>query len=462
MEKLKVGAGKAVINPPAELFPFKGWLGSSTDAVKDDVHVRAIVIDNGDSRFLFLSYEPGRAPGMKLKQEIAQRYGLDVQHILASSIHNHSCPHWGRNERKSGMGTSDKGSDKRFEKQDKYNEIVIAGTYEAIDKAVASLRPARYGYGEGKSYINANRDGLFEDGHWMQDMNLAGISDKTLAVVKFEDYEGRLIAAILNYAAHATGACYTKDVDGLGKVTPAFPGYACNYVESRYGGDAVVMWTSGCAADQNVLCSPEGFPRSYDPVDGYSETIPLPNGAHYIIQKYMGQTHGVDAIKTLKTIECKKEYMKITTSMTQVELEGQVHPEGADIMYNRLSIDNMLRRTNPELFQDGKRPKKELYKMIPQGVQPMMMQLSVMGDVAFLGVAGELYTEIGWHLKEACPFKNLVIVTHADRNSAEYILSDESADHDVFQSYSLVHPGSNNKPIVEGMLTLFDDTLNKS
>ena len=88
------------------------------------------------------------------------------------------------------------------------------------------------------------------------------------------------------------------------------------------------------------------------------------------------------------------------------------------------------------------------------------MQLAVLGDVAFVGAAAEPYVEIGLKCKAASPFKNTVIVTHTAAEKAGYILSDAAACHTVFQSFSKVRPGNNDKPIVDGMLKMFEDVLN--
>ena len=39
----------------------------------------------------------------------------------------------------------------------------MAGIHKAIQGAIANQKPARYGFGTGESYINTNRDQLFED-----------------------------------------------------------------------------------------------------------------------------------------------------------------------------------------------------------------------------------------------------------------------------------------------------------
>ncbi len=131
------------------------------------------------------------------------------------------------------------------------------------------------------------------------------------------------------------------------------------------------------------------------------------------------------------------------------------------MQYNRLLVDNFLRGYRPELFENGKRPEKQLVEMIPDGTVDLYMQLAILGDTAFVGQAAEPYCKIGWKCKEASPFKNTVIVTHTDGRKAGYILDDASADHKVFQSYAKVRPGNNDGKVVDGMLKMFDDALNQ-
>ena len=176
---------------------------------------------------------------------------------------------------------------------------------------------------------------------------------------------------------------------------------------------------------------------------------------------HWGAVHGIDAIKVINSITDMKDKMRITTSSTTVELEGQRAPEGADMQYNRLLVDNFLRGYRPELFEGGKRPEKKLVEMIPGGTVPLLMQLAILGDTAFVGQASESYCKIGYKCKEASPFKNTVVVTHTDSRRAGYILDDDSAGHKVFQSFGAVRPGNNDGKIVKGMLEMFDDAMTK-
>lgn len=453
MRKLKVGAGKAAINLPEVLLP----MGRS-EAVKDDVHVRALAVSNGDSPFLLLAYEPGHPPSPEFKREVAEKFDLDDRRIITTSIHNHSACEWGVNEKKI-PGMTMKFTPQMLEKPMAYEQIVREGTFQAVEQALSSMQPARCGYGEGQSFINCNRDWQTEDGHWMEGMNFEGPTDHTLAALKFIGDDGNLIAAILNFPCHESVAINTRDIDGKVKITPGFPGYACNFLEKRYDG-ATVLWTCGAGADQGALFSASSFPRSYD-LDGYSERIDLPDGSFYMIQKYLGQLHGCDASRLLDSILCDAEEMPIRTADITVPLVGQDAPAGADMFLNHCVITNELRHKHPELCSGGKVPEIPRVKMIPCGTVELRMQLVILGHVAFVGMAGEPYVSIGEKMKAASPMKNTVIIAPTSRDSAEFIVSDDSADHDCFQAFSRVYPGNNDTPIVNGMLKMFDEALNQ-
>ncbi len=115
------------------------------------------------------------------------------------------------------------------------------------------MRPARYGYGGGKSYINMNRDYEDELGGWVQAPNPERFCNKTVSVMKFVNESGNLICAIANYGMHATLGFLQPDIDGKMKVCGNVPGAASEYVEARFGHGAVAIWTSAAAGDQNPL-----------------------------------------------------------------------------------------------------------------------------------------------------------------------------------------------------------------
>ena len=449
MGNLRVGAGKRCITPTEDFFPLVGFMGKKgAEAVYDDLFIRTVLLDNGKTRTLFLNLDAGPSLDAVFKDEIEAKYQIPAGQILGVWTHNHSANiKWSHDPAK--------------EKEYKYlKKIVEPAIFGAIDDAVAALQPARYGFGEGKSYINVNRDRLFEDGHWMQGPNFEGPSDKTVAVMKFESLSGNLIAAVVNYGCHANAAFMEPDTDGMIKVSADFPGFASSYVEERYGNGAIWLWTSGCAGNQNPL-GVIGAYRKYWP-DGYSEAVALPAGSGYIIQKAIGQEHAIDIIQTLKEINRMKENMEMRGKYNVLDLPGH-HPEpGVNVRVTWQICDNNVRKTCPEyLVNDRTPPKDTRCKMIQEGVSHLQMMVVELGDVAWVGASGELYSETGMMMKEASPYTHTVVVTHTHDDAmcnGGYILSDMAAEHDTFQFYSSeTHPGNNDGRILNNMLKLFDE-----
>ncbi|MCD7819585.1 MAG: neutral/alkaline non-lysosomal ceramidase N-terminal domain-containing protein, partial [Lachnospiraceae bacterium] len=197
MSQIQVGAGKAKIDVPKDLFPFPIYEGFRFDEMGDagSLYARAIVIDNGVTRFLFIGSDVTNAPGEDLRQRIQEEFFIPVGNMFVTATHNHSAPYGGGSPGGGMLRNPEKAS-----KEAAYRVVYEKGIFEAIKQALKNLRNARYGFGEGKSYINVHRDLLMEDGYWTQGQNFAGPSDKTLAALKFVDEEGNLIGAVVNYA----------------------------------------------------------------------------------------------------------------------------------------------------------------------------------------------------------------------------------------------------------------------
>ncbi|MBR2668897.1 MAG: hypothetical protein IKE36_03765 [Solobacterium sp.] len=453
---IKVGAAKRVITPELSLLPMGAMVGQY-EGVRDgeDIHVRAIVLDNGERTFLFESYELGGVPcDVELRKRIEDKYGISQENMLLVGTHNHSAPH------PMGYGSSGPfGPHTNIpENVLKWTDFVLEQGVGVIGDAMANMKPATWGFGEGKSYINVNRDKYFHEGYWMQGNNWEGYSDKTLAALKFVGEDGKLIAAVLNYAMHSTTSFCIEDTDGKVKVTCDAPGIACNYAEEYFGNDAVVLWQSGAAGNQNPLYV--GIMQLYDK-SGTMRQRRRMNGAPYEMGVSLGMEHGMDAVETLEKICADRTEMPITTVDDTIWFPKQKFPEGIDRGYHRLVVDNLLEWSG-HVTPEEPFPPKVLAEMEPTDEKvPMKAQLILMGDVAFYGIACELYNEISKVCKDASPFKHLMITTHVGTPSAGYILDNGSVGHKVFQSFGLVGAGGNDEIVRDGMLKMFEKALNE-
>ena len=126
--------------------------------------------------------------------------------------------------------------------------------FESARQAKARLA-ARVGYGTGVSYININRNIIDpKTRRWWEGPNYEGPSDKTVAVMTFEDLRGQPIAVYYNYAMHAVM------LGQLDKVSGDVPGAASKYIEEAFDDKIVAVWSTGAAGDQNPIY----FQQTYD------------------------------------------------------------------------------------------------------------------------------------------------------------------------------------------------------
>ncbi|MCD7862760.1 MAG: hypothetical protein LUG61_04435 [Lachnospiraceae bacterium] len=461
MKAIMVGAAKRDITPTPDMLPLPDMRGLYEGVRENEpLMVKAIVIDNGDRKFLICGWD---LAGVPFPDEIRDRfeaaYGFEQDSMLLFGTHNHMgyfCK--GTKENPSDGNGMEDPHNIVMGNVEKVSAYAMAQSMAVVADALANMKPAKYGYGEGKSFINVNRDKLYDDGYWMQGNNWEGCSDKTLAAIKFVDYEGNLIAAILNYAMHANSSMCSPDLDGKNKLTCGIPGIASKMVEQYYGGDAVVLWQSGAAGNQNPYTM--SVVQLYDP-DGTMRQKERVPGAAYQNGVALGQQHGMDALRTIKSIDAAKSMMKITTEDELVYFPTQKYPDGVDLRFHRLALDNFL-EWGGYIGPDDPQPEKHLVDMVPcEEEAPMKAQLILLGDIAIWGIAAELYNEIGVKCKEISPYKNTMIVTHIGEPGVGYLLDDASTGHKVFQSYGKVREGRNDEIITTAMLDMFEKALQK-
>src|SRR5690606_29681990 len=150
--------------------------------VLDPVYVRALVLDNGSTRAALLSVDVGSISTdlfNKVSARAQQELQIPATQLLISATHTHSVP---------------------FQAGATLEEKIMQGLREAA----ARLQPARVAWGTGQSHINVNRDRVDPvTNRWWEGPNYDGVSDKTVAVVRFETPAGQPIAVYYNYAVHA-------------------------------------------------------------------------------------------------------------------------------------------------------------------------------------------------------------------------------------------------------------------
>lgn len=439
MYSLRVGAGRACVDPPASAYPFPSTFGMM-DALRDSCHVRAIALENGEKKILFVIYELADLPRVPdLEEKLGAIWGIGKENVILCVTHNHSSP-------------SDRCKFPCDEKKlELFQQIELEQGLAAVRQAVASLRPAKWGYGEIDSYCNVNRDLKTRYGFWVEGPAYNAYSNHTLACIKFVDENDKVIAAMLNFGAHATCAFVQKDVDGKIKSSCNFPGIACRFVEAYYGEDCVAAWTSGAAGNQDPLL----FDYQWlEYPDGYVTKISLPDGSGYVHMDILGNQQGADAVTCLDSIRADREQMPITYLRSMVPIPAQMRDPSYQAPPFGLRMGGVGPRTD---FSPPSFP--EFPKMLPtQTTIDYTLNLLMLDDLAVLLTSGELYAEIARDMMASIPARDSFVITHIPGKGG-YTLDRNSADHKTFQAFGGVKAGDADEPLCQRSAELFARAL---
>jgi len=419
---LRAGASRIDITPSPDKLP-QGFLG-----VLDHIYVRTLVVDDGRARAALVAIDAGGIPTAlvdKVSARAASELSIPPAQLLISATHTHSVP---------------------FRVDDRLEQTIVQGLKDAI----ARLRPARLAWGTGESYINVNRDRIDpKTRRWWEGPNTDGTSDKTVAVLRVETPTGEPIAVYANYAVHAV-------VSGnLDKVSGDIPGAVSRYVEESLGGDAVALWTSGAAGDQNPIY----FNQTYELRDiriadyakrGEDISNAMPPG---------GQ--GMDRNNPRVQVLMRQQAQMVQT-YGQMLGEEVLHvmrerletaPAAAPVLRGAQATFTCPARKRTDTGRAGFPG-----SYVDDGEVPIRLTALRLGDVYIGGVNGEVYNSIAQRLKREAPFKHVLMSTLTNGSAPTgYIPSDEAFGRNVFTVLSSrLKPGCAESGIVDGLVKLMN------
>jgi hypothetical protein len=425
---IQVGAAKVDLTPSVDQLP-KGYLG-----VLDHVYSRAIVIDNGHTSAALITLDAGAVPNeiwKHVSERIEKELGIPSANVLITATHTHSVP----------MMFPRPGGDAEVQsKLSDYGDKV----FQSAKAAKEHLQPARISFGTGVSFINVQRDMIDPATHrWWEGANYGGLSDKTVAVIKFESTNGDPIAVYFNYAMHAviTGT--------LDMVSGDVPGAAERYIENHFDDKAIALWSEGAAGDQNPIY----FQQTYDLREirikdfakrgiDISNSMPpggqgLDRGNPEVALLMNEQKEMITSMGQLLA----EEVLRTMREPTRPQADAQLLGKAQTITCPGRERTNEGRGGYPGTYKDG---------------TPVQIRLGLLmiGDIAIGAVNGEVYNEIAQRLKKESPYAKTMMATLTNGFAMSgYIPDDASFGHYTFEVLSSrLQPGCAETSIVDGII----------
>ena len=356
---LCAGTAKVDITPqkPVRMSGYAGRKGLS-QAVHDPLSARAVAFAAGGKRLVLVSADLiGFYSGTsdQFREVLLKKYELEPSELFLTGIHTHAGPTPTLDEKN--------GHPNNVE----YTKDLERKLVEIVGKALGEMEPARVGTAAGSCPIGSNRRQLVFDKPGNSSIRLGrntyGVTDKEVLVMKVARPDGELVAAVFDYAIHATclgSKNYTISGDVLG--------LAEQFVEKIVGPDAIAPAFAGASGDINPWF--KGL-TGFNTEPGW---IPEP--------VLLGSILGEEVVHVLRGIDSGAASGEIRTAIATLELPGKRKGEltiAADCPATSLNIS-----------------------------------VARVGDTCFVGLGGEILTEIGMAIKAGSPYEHTFVITHCN------------------------------------------------
>jgi neutral ceramidase len=356
---LRAGTAKIDITPdkPVKMAGYGARKALSTD-VHDPLSARVVVFENDGRRLVLVSsdligYYGGTAE--QFRQVILDKFQLKPSELFLSAIHDHDGPALSLDK--------ERGHPNNIE----YTKNLQGKLVEVIGKALGNMQPVRIGTGVGYSSVGVNRRQLVFDRAGHSSIRLGcnpyGPTDKEVLVMKLAKPDGTTYATLFDYATHATclggrNLTISGDVIGLAE----------QFVEKILGEEVIAGAFAG--ASGNIDPAFRVLP-AFNTEPGW---IPEP--------VLLGTLLGEEVVHVFRDIKDVSD--------------------GGDIRSAFVTLDLPAKPRDPDEKEKESR------------TVSLNISAARIGDIGFVGLGGEVLTEIGMSIKAASPFEHTFVITHCN------------------------------------------------
>ena len=382
-ESFCIGVATVDITPPpgCDLSGFMARRNPST-GVHDPVYVRALTIADGQTTVALLTCDllGLEAPTVAaIRQQMEQATAIPAAQIMIAASHTHSAP--------ASMFLSGCGTTNPAWLADLPTSFVAATT-----TALAAARPACLAAGVIEvAGISANR----------RPGNAA--VDRDLEIVRIDTRHGEPVAVLLNYACHPV-------TPGAGNrlISADFPGALTRRIETQTG--ATVLYATGASADINPASRinvPVEQNSGFEMVEEMGQKLA---DAAMSIWSDLVPVEGVRLQVASRVLDLPLRHPpsddELATLDTAHEAEMAAIEDTTNVHYrNAAAVRDWVARTRDDV-QAGR-----FRRYVAAELQTI-----IVGDVALVGVPGELFTSLGLQIKQASPFPHTHILTFTNGN----------------------------------------------
>jgi len=377
---LRAGAARTVITPPLGTRLAGYYHERKAVDVHDDLHARALVLDDGERRLALVVCDLICAPRVDLdraKALIAGHAGLSPESVLISCTHTHTGP------ATAGL--------LGVEREEEYMQWVVPRIADSVCAAVHRLQEVRACWGAGSEPEEVFcrrwhlRDGTVQMNPQPGSPDLVrpeGPTDPQVGLLAFETPEGEPVGALVNYALHYVGGTVHDEVSA--DYFPLVEAELHRMLDAEFP----VLLGNGCCGNINNI----NFAAGGQP--------PRPQSDPWAQARHVARCV---ALQACRAWEQSLRHAEVTIGATMREVSVERRTSTAE----QLAQDReLLAQPAPEGPWSQERlfaRERVLVAELPRTLDTWVWAGRV-GEVGLCGLPGEVFCEFGLAIKERSPF----------------------------------------------------------
>lgn len=315
-----------------------------------------------------------------IAREAEAKYNIPFDNIMIGATHSHGCPIQ--------TDYTDSNADQSF------NNAIINAFLKAIEIANKKLEKGgatEISFALGQAQIGQNSRLVMDDGSilWVPTIykfshnRPTGPYDAQLPVLIFKDKKGKLESIVFNHGTHNINMPSHVPVR-----SPSFFGRAAQELEEELGGTIIFM--PGAFGSTHVFDEMPTEERVYRAKDGIKRAFAKADKKEYSKLNSMK----MEFCWRVRTFDEEKEHKAVSNYC------------------NRWFKEISLWDAQPKPVIDAFKARRDVMANLPpeKRIRKSWLQVIQVGDMAFVGIPGELFAELGMEIKRRSPFRYTYVV----------------------------------------------------
>ena len=379
---LKAGAAQRDITPLLGISLVGYFHDRKAVDVRDPLYAKAIVLEADGERIAIVLCDLialEREEVEKARELIESRCGIPPQNVMIACTHTHTGP-----ATVSALGV---------DRDEGYLEFLVPRIADAVQMACQRLREAKVGWEVGREErISFNRR------YWMKDGKVrtnpgynnpdivrpAGPIDPDVMAIRIADAQGSTIAVLANFALHYVGGSPSN------VVSADYFGMFAQEIQRMHGESFVAILSNGCCGDINNIDVHNPPERR----EGYEH-------AQHVASILAADVYSLtEHAKLIEDVRLNAVSKRITIPVRPIT-EGMIESAKAIL---RDAPDDVNRYTREQIYAREILFLSEMPRQVETEVQVFAIR-SEQGEMAIVGLPGEIFVEIGLQIKKSSPFK---------------------------------------------------------